>query len=297
MLVRVLNVGVVLLWLVSMSALFVRDILPSWLAGNAPPAVSANHLRFVANNRQAAIYGPRGPRVGTNWVEYIPTYDLVIIKSTTVIDGLDPLPSLRIENRAYLRQDGALDHFVLTVHGAPIAITLEGEDYESDFACALTAGEVVHRWQMDSETTRTVADMFKPLTHLPHLRVGHSWRMRILDPLAVLTGRSQPFKTVLVRVTGRQDLDRSGEIIKCYVVEAPGLRALVAPKGEVLSQRLEVPGLGSFTCVDEAFDAAAVAAVRSSHASASRGARLSRRTADGPGTTRPTGPEPKGSMP
>ena len=263
MVTRALNAGVVLLWLTSIAALFIRDILPSWLAGQAPPVVSAQHLRYMRErSRQTGIFGPEGWRIGTNWVEFIPTHDLILVKSTTAIEGFRLLPPLRIESQVRLRTDGTLDQFILNVYGAPIPVRLRGENYESDFACELQMGEVVHRWRMDVETTRMLTQTFKPFTHLPHLRVGQSWQMRIVDPLAALTGGSARFEPMVARVTGTRDIHHRGEDIRCLVVEAPRLRALVAPTGEVLRHELTLPGLGRISGVDEPFDRAALQRVR-----------------------------------
>jgi hypothetical protein len=255
MVVRIWNVFVVMLWVVSMSALFYRDILPSWQAGAAPPAISVDRLAHVRHDRQAGIFGPEGKRAGTGWVRYITSSPgIVIVQSTTLINNVQFLPRLRILTTMIYRDEGVLDSFETRVLGAPIQIDLKGENYEPDFACEMRAGRRTFRWRMDSESSQMLSEVFRPLAHLPDLHVGQAWQMRVVDPLKAMTDQEVRFDLVLVRVTGTASIEHHGRSIECFVVESDQLKAFVEPGGEVLRQEFVVPVLGRCSIVDELFD-------------------------------------------
>ena len=258
MLAKFLNIGIVVLWVASMSVLFVRDILPAWLAGDPPPTLTAAQL-----DHQAGIFDAQGRRIGTNWVQYISTHDLLTVKSTTLL--IEPIAGwgpLRIRTWFTFRDQRVLDEFETRIFGAPLPIIVRGENYDPDFPCELTVGDMRYRWRLDMETSRMLAETFKPFTHLRGLHVGQSWRMRVLDPLAAMTGRGGRIEAVLVRVVGKERIEHRGKATECFRVEAPNLVAFVDAEGEVLRQQVDVPVVGTIVILEEAFDLNALQAAR-----------------------------------
>ncbi len=254
MLVKLWNAGVVLFWLASMSVLFVRDILPTWTARDPPPAVALDGTESGHADAQAGIFRAGGQRVGTNWLRFYPTDDQLTVKSTTFVSGLPLVPPLRIVSRFTFRDQGVLDNFDMSILGAPLAIRLKGENYDPDFPCELTMGDETFRWRMDAQTSRMLAETFRPFMRLPGLYVGRSWRMRVVDPLATVTRGAGQFTVVLVRVTAKETIQHQGESVECFRVEAPQLVAFVTSDGRVLRQEIEVPVFGRFVILSEPFD-------------------------------------------
>ena len=253
--VRLWNAGVVLFWLASMSVLFVRDILPTWMAGDPPPAIALDGMGPGHANSQAGIFRADGQRIGTNWLRfYTPVDDQLTVKSTTFVSGLPLVPPLRIVSRFTFRDQGVLDNFDMSILGAPLPIRIKGENYDPDFPCELTMGDETFRWRMDAKTSRMLAETFRPFMRLPGLHVGRSWRMRVVDPLATVTRGAGQFNVVLVRVTRKETIQHEGESVECFRVEAPQLVAFVTNDGRVLRQEIEVPVFGRFVILSEPFD-------------------------------------------
>ena len=262
MLAKFLNIGIVVLWMASMSTLFVRDILPAWQAGDPPPTLTAAQLGHDKINRQAGIFDAQGRRIGTNWVQYISTRDLLTVKSTTLLERIAGWGPLRIQTWFTFRAQGVLDEFETRIFGAPFPITVKGENYDPDFLCELTVGDMSYQWRLDAETSRMLAETFKPFTLLRGLHVGQSWQMRVMDPVAAMTGRGRRFEAVLVRVVGKERIEHQGEVTECFRVEAPNMVAFVDADGEVLRQQVDVPVVGAIVILEEAFDLKALQAAK-----------------------------------
>ena len=255
MVVRLWNAGVVLFWLACMSVLFVRDILPTWMAGDPPPAVALDGVDSGQADSQAGIFrAADGQRIGTNWLRFYPADDQLTVKSTTFVSGLPLVPPLRIVSRFTFRDQGVLDNFDMTILGAPLAIRIKGENYDPDFPCELTMGDETFRWRMDARTSRMLAETFRPFMRLPGLHVGRSWRMRVVDPLATVMRGPGQFNVVLVRVTAKETIQHQGESVECFRVESPQIVAFVTDDGRVLRQEIEVPMFGRFVILSEPFD-------------------------------------------
>src|SRR5437868_5236229 len=77
---RILGVIVTLVWLVAMTALVQRDVLPFWQAQAAPRQL------LPEGRYQVAITNSTGRRVGTTWITATPTSPVSTIHSITVLE-------------------------------------------------------------------------------------------------------------------------------------------------------------------------------------------------------------------
>src|SRR5262249_35797568 len=96
----------------------------------------------------------------------------------------------------------------------------------------------------------------------PGLYVGQTWRMRMLDFVAMLRDQTATMTPQLVQVTGREDIPHNGRTVSCFRIETDGATAWADASGRVLLQRVEMPLLGRLAGRDEPFDSKARNSVR-----------------------------------
>ncbi|HOJ75506.1 MAG TPA: hypothetical protein PLQ89_14315 [Phycisphaerae bacterium] len=253
---RLLTVGIVLLWVSAMTALFVRDVWPAWTAQDAPPMTRDELARF-GGDQQLGIFDSAGKRLGTAWSSVSKVGSNTAIHGTVHIEGLSVVPVVLVETSTEFDEKGELDSFNLDVFGVPMtSIKVRGERHGIYFPCEIQMGPLFRQANLDMAASRLIGDSLRPFNYLPLLKVGQSWRMQIVDPLSAVMGGSTRFTSIVARVTGRETIDHDGKPVDCFRVETtPGqAKAWVAPDGRVLVQEVDVPMLGKVKVRDEDYD-------------------------------------------
>ncbi len=268
MLYRFLGVASFLLWAAAMVSLFVHDVLPEWTAQD-PPRITVEQFRLLDEPlQQYRIVDGRDRRLGTAWSEVRFSSEMLRVCGTVVLDGLSMIPGLpkliptiRIQSEAHFDPEGALDKFDMDVYGfLDQKIFVRGERRGIYFPVEMQFGPLRREVPLDYAASRMIGDSLNPFACLPTLRVGQSWRMQVLDPLAaVLSGRTE-FRSVVARVTGKEMISHPtepGRTVECYVVETTpeSSKAWVDEKGRVFRQEADLPGVGSVTLIKEAYSA------------------------------------------
>ena len=254
MLLRVGGFVIVLFWAASMTWLVWHDVWPVLTAGD-PPDVMVG-AGPAGSGWQVGIYNKYDQRIGTAWSACqgpLGRTDIIFLKLPPAVDRL----RIRIESQ--FTEQGQLDDFELKVQGLEVPVDIRGERFPSVYGFTVTAGPLKESFKINASDAGLIGDVFRPFTALPGLEVGRSWRMQVVNPVAVVTGLGRRFTPILVRVTRRETIttfdDRS---VSCLVVEAPGVKAWVDPDGVVLVQEVELPVGGRITLRDEPFDALAM---------------------------------------
>lgn len=256
---RLLFIAVVMLWLAAVAALVHRDIWPAWTAQDPPP-MTATQFAGLERREQFAIQDGQGRLIGRAWGEVGPASSgLVSMSGTILIDGLSQLPyPIRVETESRFDGDGELDSFDLDVFGVPmIPINVHGERRGIYFPCELKVGTLHRQANLDLSASRMIGESIRPFNVLPKLRVGQSWRMQLLDPVAAVLKKKTEFSPVIARVTHRETLSAGGGPVECFVVEIQDHgRAWVDDDGRVRRQVVNspLPMLGKLTLEAEVYD-------------------------------------------
>ncbi len=263
MLGRSLSIFVVLFWLASMSWLVAHDVVPAWTAQDLPKFVAGDWLSRQHSVSQARIESAGGKRVGTVWTEYIPTtaglsrQDIIWLSDIPRMPPLPEMPPMLVRIDTDFTTDGKLDSFALELFGYGEPVSLQGERYSGYLAFRLDVGTArTQLFKVDASVAGLVADAFHPFPPMPSLEVGQSWRMYVVNPLAVLTGAGAKLMPLVVNVTGTQMLQGPDGAKSCFVLEADKAKAWVDPNGQVLRQEIELPYGGKFTTIAEPYDQA-----------------------------------------
>lgn len=276
---RILGIILAAVWLVCMTALVQRDVLPFWTAQEPPD-------QGIPNGRyQCRIETNTGKRIGTAWVACTAGPQLTTVDSLTLLDvgritGLfKGMGRLTVQTDLSYEKNGTLSMFKFNLQGAGMPIDVVGERYVHDFSCVARIGESRTSILLDGRMYERLTESLRPFVHLSGLHIGQSWRIRLLDPLAMLKGESFPFSEQLVRVTKRERIRHRGDDVDCFRVESPGTVAWADDEGKVLRQELSVPLLGKIVLTDEPYDrkshhTATVSAGRGSIQEESTGAAL-----------------------
>ncbi len=251
---RTFGAVVAVAWLIAMTALVRRDVVPFWSAQEAPSRI------FPDIALQVAIHNEAGVRLGTTWVTTTPTESITTVHSTTLLD-FRPLatafplrgPLLSDATLTYVG-DGDLDQFRFRLEGAELPILVVGERCGRDFSCTTTMGQATTTIPLDGRLSECLAESLRPFTYLRDLQVGQSWRIRLLDPLALLMEQRPDFKMMLATVTDRETIDHQGRPVECFRIEAAGSVAWAGDTGRVLRQEVQLPLLGRWVLTDEPFD-------------------------------------------
>jgi hypothetical protein len=242
-------------WAFAMTALVQRDVLPFWQAGESPKQT------FPEGKYQIAIVNDAGHRVGSTWVTTSKITNLSTVHSTTVLDlraavGLIPFAGrVLLENNLSFGPDGELTEFTFILQGAGVpAVNISGERYGRDFACTAKIGSHTTTIPFDAKLSEYIGESMRPFTHLRNLHVGQSWRLRTVDPFALVKGQSLEFQSELARVTRRELVSHQGGKRECFRIETRGATAWADDSGLILRQEVSIPVLGHWTMLDEPFD-------------------------------------------
>lgn len=270
MLNRLIGIICLTAMLLANTAVVVRDVLPRWIANDVPPSDGELLQREERRCAQVAICDGDGRRVGSSWtVARCNMFGIVTVQATTVLNGL-PLPggltapSVMVDTELTYRQDERLvDELSFRLHGLGFAVVLEGEAMPTgEFACKWRIGEQRGAFLLDARAPAALGDVIRPFDRLPELRVGQTWRVRLLDPLSQVLDRGTvataglELEPIIIRVTGRERITHQGQELEAFVVQADNGQACAyaAPDGRVLRQIVNVPLLGRLVLDDEPFD-------------------------------------------
>lgn len=253
---RTLGIAVVALWLASLAVLFQRDVLPYWRAQEPPRG------EIPDADHQVGITDSGGRRIGTSWVSIRRTGGTSSWNSFTElmklsVAGFASLPPVAISTTLDFQADGSLGSFESSVLGMGVPIRMEGHLLGIDYSCLVTIDQFKQPLSIDARFSRQLGESLRPFTQLPNLHVGQTWQVRIVDPVSLLQRQTPDFRTMLVTVVGKSEIEHRGEKVECFQVESDGAWAWVNRDGRVLVQTVLVPLVGKITLTDEPFDGAA----------------------------------------
>lgn len=256
---RILGILITIVWIVMLTALVQRDVMPFWRAQDPPSAA------VPPGDYQVAIVHENGRRLGTSWVTTLRLAETTTVHGMTVIDltGILPVVSrLRLESTLSYDKNDALDEFQFRLDTDVASAKIAGERYDTEFACIAEIGPHKRQMSLDARLSSYLSDSMRPFTHLGGLTVGQSWRLRVLDPMALIRGEEPRFNVQLVRVTKRETIEHRGEKIECFRIETERTTAWADDTGRVLRQEVVIPFLGTWNMLDEPFDSEARQAAR-----------------------------------
>ncbi len=244
--------------------LLTRDVLPTWLAGDPPRSCALQLSEGQSFTEQVGIFDAEGRRVGYAWSLCDRDLDLTTIRNYTYLYPLRlpqdiSTPALRMDMVLRYRRDHRPDQLQVRVLGLGIPISLEGEFYPpDDFGCEWQVGDQRGKFVLPAHRLRALGDVLRPFESLADLRVGQSWHMETINPLAGLLpgwgAENMMTSQTLVRVVAREPIDFSGQRVDAFVVETQTTRAWVADNGRVLRQEIELPLFGRLVLVSEPYD-------------------------------------------
>jgi len=251
---RILGGILAVMWFVAMGTLVHRDVLPYWTAGEAP-------CQVVPDERyQVGVWMEGGRRVGTTWVTTTVSPSMRLVRSATKLDlaairTVLPLSGdLLLQSDLGYETDDTLDNFNFDLRGMNVQASVEGERFGRDYACTIHIGG--RKWTIGLEGRHSayLGETLRPFTRLKKLVVGQKWRMRVLDPFAILQSQTLEFSVQIAKVAGRETIEHDGRQVPCFRIETEGTVAWADDEGRVLRQEVNVPLLGRFVLVDEPFD-------------------------------------------
>lgn len=251
---RIAGLTITAIWLVLMALLFTRDVIPYWYAQDPPSD------RIPLDNHQVAIYNRDGDRLGTSWVRAIRSAQAQSVLGSTLIDmqrvsNILPVKgTLRLESTLTYDADNDLDDFRFLLDAGGMTAKVEGERYNEEFACIAEFGQFKRKMALDARISSYMSDGMRPFTHLSGLDVGHTWRLRLLDPIALITEREVRFRVQLVRVTAREFIEHHDQQVECFRIETDNTIAWADDDGRIIRQEVTIPLLGKWIMVDEPYD-------------------------------------------
>jgi len=251
---RIAGLTITAIWLVLMALLVRDDVIPYWYA-QEPPAD-----RIPRSKHQVAIFNAAGDRVGTSWVRTVPTGDFKTVLGSTIIDmqrvsNILPVRGmLRLESNLTYNSEDELDDFLFMMDASGMIAKVHGERYNEEFACLAEFGQFKRQLALDARMSSFISDGMRPFTHLSGLEVGHTWRLNLLEPMALLTEREVRFRIQLVRVTARETIEHHGEDVECFRIETEQTVAWADDDGRIIRQEVTIPLLGKWTMIDEPYD-------------------------------------------
>ncbi|GJM23635.1 MAG: hypothetical protein DHS20C16_00500 [Phycisphaerae bacterium] len=248
-------IALFIFWLASMAWLGWHDVWPAWTAVDAPRFDGGDWLTEETSQSQLRIVDQFKRRVGTVWTEYTENKARISRNDTVWIDGLGPVPMLRIEIDSDFTKEGHLDEIQMDLFGAGEKFKLLGERYSGHLAFKMDLGTRTQYFKVDAAAVGTVDSMFRPFATLPRLEVGQSWRTHVFNPLAALTGVGSKLIPMLVKVTGWESIKTDEGEAKCFVIEAGKARAWVKTNGVVVRQVVTLPIGGTLSIEAEPYNA------------------------------------------
>ncbi len=250
---RLLGSILAITWLIAMGALVQRDVLPLWTAEEPPRQV------LPAGEYQIGIFNQADSRIGTTWISTSPS-PMMMVRSTTVLEvakitGMLPVSGTWILGTDLMYDsDERLDQFRFTLNAPGVVGEVNAERIERDFSVIAKLGDLKKTLLLDGELSRYLSETLRPFTHLERLHVGQSWRIRLLDPFALMKSQSVEFQSQLAKVTRRETIHHRDREIDCFRVETPTAVAWADEFGRVLKQQVQLPLIGTWTLLDEAVD-------------------------------------------
>lgn len=264
MLNRWIGITAVALMLSANVSLFMRDIVPDWIAGDPPDNISLRLGDNETRKLQVGIYDTHGGMVGQSWSVALLSTNQLRVSSWTVLyplrlPGGAATPRVRIDTEMAFASTGAIDTLEIRVHGFDLPVYFKGEYVPPDkFPCEWRVGEQSGKLVLDSDRMRSLGDMFRPFDHLPGMYVGRTWRLKLFNPLAKLLPpwrtSDMAMESVLVRVVALDTIKHEGREVEAYRVEAPQIRAWVGHDGTVYRQELDLPLFGRLIVQSQEFD-------------------------------------------
>jgi len=267
MLNRLLGILFALAMLLANVAVFTRDVLPRWRPGNPPPSDAQLLRPGETRLAQVGIYNNAGHLIGRSWTrsQCKPASELVSVATTTVLHPISLpggllTPRVRVETQCLYRQDeGHVDEIEFRMFGVGMTVSLRGEAMSTgEFSCSWQVGERRGSLLLDAGAPQALGDVIRPFDRLPDLRVGQTWQLRLLNPLArmlpQLNQTGIDLEPVIIRVVERRTIDHAGQNVDVFVVDGGHAVAYVAQDGRVLRQEVDLPLVGRLVLLDEPFD-------------------------------------------
>lgn len=269
---RTIGLTAFIAMLAANAALLLRDVVPAWTAGDPPAPGGMNVPSGFSRVSQMGILDASRRRFGTIWTTNSRISDDLIVRSTTMLDVIQKsndilTPELKIDTDLIYFANSRLKQIRVEVQGFGMPIRFSGKHAAPDqFRCEWEIDDRSGRYTISADVTRALGQVTRPFESLADLRVGQSWRLELLDPLAGIlpgwTGSDMATRHVIVRVVGTEKIVHNDLDVKVFLLEAERIRAWVSPLGAVLRQEVTLPLLGKITLVDEPYDDEARAAAR-----------------------------------
>ncbi len=254
MFVRLGGLGIIVFWAASMTWLVWHDVWPAVTAGQPPRVVRTEPGNQAPVSCQVGIFNKYGHRVGSAWSTYYPIAEAARREDTIHLQSFIGLPETLVQISSSFDPEGQLDEFKLEIWGHDVPVKVTGERFSSMYGFNLDVGTWHERLRLEADAAGLIGDVFRPFASLPGLKVGQSWRMQVVNPIALLSGFGDRFVPMLVRVTRREPVTTlDGRTVDC-VVEAPNAKAWVDEAGTVIVQQVELPVGGTLTIRAEPYD-------------------------------------------
>jgi hypothetical protein len=252
---RITGFAIFSLWAASMAWLATHDIIPAWTAQDPPRAVASGWVARFGARSQYGIFDHRDHRIGGIWSTY--ASGAATEREDEIYLTRFPLTGpMHVYVKSMFDIEGALDELEVAILGDWHPIRIKGEVFASKFAVHIDAGSISHRqvFKIDGNLAGIISDAFRPFDAMPELTIGQSWRMQVLNPVAVVTGVGNQFMPMLARVVGSESIEVAGAVRDCFIVETSQARAWVDMlSGKVWSQELRLP-FGTFSVRLETYD-------------------------------------------
>ena len=252
---RNITIGICSFWLISMTLLVRRDLIPLLLAG--PPPGSSPRTEQPTQLQAAIILSEN--RLGTVWTHRTPLHRGVQIQSLTVLESLPLLKGRAvIDSHTRISDDGTLEELSVTLEAMGMEVHLIGEQIGPLFTARIDLGQFQHHVSFEAPGTTVSGQPFGGLGPMTGLHAGRTWTMHWYNPLNAAAG----FETLLVRVQDRRSLkvaDREHDVWYVEAVRTGGVTrqavwyAWIDDDGNLLQHRCAIGPLW-FTVKKEDYD-------------------------------------------
>lgn len=250
---RIIGAVAALAWIGLMAAMLNRDY-PFWREQTPPSAV------IPPGNRQTAIFDGAKNRVGTAWLtvgQHSAVVSFTVFEVARVIPGIPAGGPIAVKTTLGYDPDGSLQRLVFWLHGVGVPILVSATRVGDDFGVELNVGDLHKSMSLPAEASECLGESLRPFTYLKGLKVGQSWRIRIVDPISLLRDQSVDFTAQMATVTARETVPHNGADVPCFRIETNGAIAWADDEGNVVRQEVVIPFIGKWTLVDEKYDQAA----------------------------------------
>src|SRR5262245_26161793 len=245
------------------TALFLRDVLPRWIASD-PPAPPASSLRLNEERRtQLAIYNESGNLIGRSWTIATRTVEALAVRTRTklhamLLAGHSATTDVTVQSDFFYDNQLRLSDLNVNVGGLGFPIGMRGEAVPPDaISCEWQFDTHRGRFVLEGPATQSLLDLTRPFDELTSLEVGQSWSVQVFNPLTgLLSGLNGPdmrMEPAYFRVTRQEFVEHRGQRVECHVVEGERIQAWIAPDGRAIRQQVCLPLVGVLTLVDEPF--------------------------------------------